>query len=89
MSAKQQTLLEFPCRFPIKAMGRADSDLPATVERLVRRHTPDLTGADLHSSQSRNGNYLAVTATITATSREQLDAIYRALSADPAIIMAL
>jgi uncharacterized protein len=83
------TLLQFPCRFPIKAMGRASPDLQHTLEQLVRAHAPDLTAEDVSVTPSRQGTYLSVTITITATSRAQLDAIYGALSAHEAVLLAL
>jgi putative lipoic acid-binding regulatory protein len=89
MSSDQPTLLEFPCRFPIKAMGRANSALADKVESLVRRHAPDITADDIQIRPSAKGNYLAITITVNATSREQLDAIYMDLSADENILMAL
>lgn len=83
------TLLEFPCEFPIKIMGHADVDLDAIVYALVRPHVPDLGEGAIRSRLSAQGRYQAVTVTITAQSREQLDAIYLALTASEHVLMAL
>lgn len=85
----EETLLEFPCDFPIKAMGRAADDFEATVVEIVRHHAPELTEAAVSVRESRGSTYLAVTVTIRATSREQLDNIYRELTAHEQVMMAL
>ena len=56
---------------------------------IVRRHVPDLPEDASHSRLSRGGKYLAVTVTFVAESREQLDALYRELSAHPRVVMLL
>ncbi|MDR2876851.1 MAG: DUF493 domain-containing protein [Chromatiales bacterium] len=83
------TLLEFPCEFPIKIMGRAGIDLDALVYALVRPHAPDLGEGAIRSRLSAQGNYQSVTVTVIAQSREQLDDIYRALTASEHVLMAL
>lgn len=83
------TLFEFPCDFPIKAMGPAEGDFDLTVVEIIRRHVPDLHESAVRTRQSKGGNYLAVTVTIRATSREQLDAIYLDLTACEQVMMAL
>jgi uncharacterized protein len=87
--AEQDTLLEFPCRFPIKAMGADDGAFETLVVELVRKHAPDLAEASVASRASQGGKYLSVTVTVTATSREQLDNIYRELTACEQVLMAL
>jgi putative lipoic acid-binding regulatory protein len=89
MSAEKETLLEFPCRFPIKAMGLAAADFDALVVEIVRRHAPDLKESAVQSRSSRGGKYLSVTITIEATSKDQLDAIYQALSDHERVLMSL
>lgn len=83
------TLLEFPCRFSVKAFGEKDSDFEQTVFELIKPHAPDLEAGDLTHKQSSSGRYLSVTAHITARSKAQLDAIYRDLSNHDAVVMAL
>lgn len=82
-------LLEFPARFPIKVMGeRTDAFLP-TIFDVVRLHAPDLELAHIVSRDSSSGKYVSLTVTVTATSKEQLDNIYRALSGHPLVKWAL
>jgi len=88
-SNPEDSALTFPCRFPIKAIGRADADFDALIVGIVRRHAPDLTEGAVHTRSGSKGNYLAVTVTIEADSRAQLDAIYQELSHHPRVIMAL
>ncbi|MGD2082302.1 MAG: DUF493 domain-containing protein [Chromatiales bacterium] len=81
--------LAFPCQFPIKAMGLAEPGFDALVVEIVRRHAPDLAEGAVSTRPSRGGRYLAVTVTIRARSRAQLDAIYQALTDHEKVIMAL
>lgn len=89
MSDAGGTLLQFPCRFPIKAMGRAAEGFDALVIELVRHHAPDLDEALVSVRGSRGGNWVSVTLVIEARSQAQLDAIYRDLSAHEQVVMAL
>ena len=89
MSDEQESPLQFPCDFPIKAMGKTGCNLDITVVEIVRRHAPDLAEGAVHTRDSRQGNYIAVTVTVRATSREQLDAIYQDLVDHDDVIMAL
>jgi len=89
MSDAKESLLEFPCQFPIKAMGKNSAEFEALVVSLVRQHCPDLGEGAVVSRDSKGGNYLAVTVTVRATSREQLDNIYRELTACEHVLMAL
>ena len=86
---ERQTLLEFPCDFPIKAMGRADSGFEVRALEIVRRHAPDFSTESMRSAASRQGNYLSYTFVIRATSRAQLDALYRELSSCDELLMVL
>jgi putative lipoic acid-binding regulatory protein len=81
--------LEFPAEFPIKVMGRRDSDLQALTREIVERRSGPLPDANVRQRTSGDGNFIAVTYMITAQSREQLDAIYRELTACKAVLMAL
>lgn len=73
-------LFDFPCEFPIKAMGKATPELEIAVMQIMNRHVPDLGEGAVKMRESRNGNYVSITVTINARSREQLDAIYIELS---------
>ena len=81
--------LEVPTAFPIKVMGRRTDDFAQAIVEVVLRHAPDFDAGTLEMRASRAGNYLSVTATITATSREQLDALYRELTSHPLVSMVL
>ncbi len=87
--AAQVSLLEFPCAFPLKIMGRTREGFAQAVAEVVVRHAPDFDAATLEMRSSSAGNYLSLTATINATSREQLDALYRELVAHPMVAMVL
>ena len=89
MSEEKDTLLEFPCRFPIKAMGRDEDEFVAHVLNLVTPHYPEITEDDIRTRSSNGGNYISVTITVTATSKLQLDAIYYALTDSERVLMAL
>ena len=82
-------MLEFPCRFPIKAMGKAGEGFDSLVARLVRRHAPDLGEDAVTLRESRGGKWVSVTFVIEATSQQQIDAIYRDLSACEKVVWAL
>ena len=82
-------VFDFPCNFPIKAMGKTQPDFYQIVIDLLRVHVPDLDETTLKVQPSRNGRYQSVTLTVRATSREQLDAIYQALTDSDHVMMAL
>ena len=84
-----ETLLEFPCAFPLKIMGLAGGALADTVLEIVRRHAPDFDGATMEMRASSGGKYVSLTCTINATSKAQLDALYRELSGHPLVKVVL
>lgn len=86
---EKESLLEFPCRFPIKAMGRHSDEFKSTVEDIVLRHAQLWPGEDVQHTPSREANFLSVTTVVEATSQEQLDAIYQDLTDCELVIMAL
>jgi putative lipoic acid-binding regulatory protein len=77
--------LKFPTDFPIKVMGRRVDGFAREIVGVVRQHAPDFDGATLEIRASSAGNYLSLTATVRATSREQLDNLYRALTSHPLV----
>lgn len=81
--------LAFPCDFPVKVMGRKEPRFAQSVTEIVRRHAPDFDAATIELRPSRQGRYLSVTCVLRATSREQLDALYRELCDHPAVVMVL
>jgi len=88
-SESGESPLTFPTPFPIKVMGRRVDDFAQAIVEVVRAHAPDFDSTTLELRSSREGNYLSVTATINATSREQLDNLYRALTSHPLVKIVL
>lgn len=88
-TSDEDTLLEFPCAFAIKAFGRQDSNFERLVYDLIKPHVPELTRADLSSRESSGGRYVSVTTSIRAQSKSQLDAIYQTLTDSRQVLMAL
>lgn len=85
----RQTLIEYPCDFPIKIMGaRVDGFAQAVIE-VVLRHAPDFDPAGVEMRPSSKGNYLAVTCTFRALSQAQVDALYRELTSHPMVKVVL
>ncbi len=82
-------LQEFPSDFPIKVMGRHDSNLRAQTQAIIEQHTGPQHESSIRTRTSSDGNFLALTYLVHATSREQLDAIYRELTACKSVLMAL
>jgi len=85
----EESLLKFPCEFPIKAMGKATPELEIAVLEIMNRHVPDLGEGSVKTRESRNGNYISITVTIQARSRDQLDAIYMELTSCEHIVFAI
>lgn len=84
-----ETLLEFPCDFPIKIMGRESAEFRALARALVEKYTGPLADGAIASSLSRNGAFVSVTVTVVAQSQQQLDDIYREVTSNDEILMAL
>ena len=83
------TLIVYPSDFPIKIMGLAQPEFTQTIVALVQQHAPDFDASTVECRPSSAGNYQSITCTIRATSREQLDNLYRALSAHALVKMVL
>lgn len=88
-SEETVSLLEFPCRFPIKAMGRSSEDFESVIKGIVLAHAELWPDEPLRVSPSKEGNFLSVTAVIEARSQQQLDAIYQDLTDCDQVMMAL
>lgn len=89
ISDAHDTLLDFPCTFPIKAMGLTARDIAAQVQAILVRHAAEFAPDAVRERPSANGKWCAVTVVIQAHSKAQLDAIYQDLSAHPDIVYAL
>jgi putative lipoic acid-binding regulatory protein len=85
----QDTLLEFPCDFPIKIMGMHQDDFARSMVEIVLRHAPDFAAESVEMRASATGKYLSLTCTIRATSRAQLDNLYLELTGHPLVKVVL
>jgi putative lipoic acid-binding regulatory protein len=83
------SLIDYPCDFPIKIMGAMQDTFAQTMVDIVISHDPEFHAGKLEMRPSTKGNYLSLTVTVRATSREQLDNLYRALSSHPMVKMVL
>jgi putative lipoic acid-binding regulatory protein len=84
-----ETLLEFPCDFPIKLMGKHTEGFSLLVRALIEKHTGALDDGAIASSLSKNDRFVSITITITAQSKQQLDSIYQDATDHPDVLMAL
>ena len=89
MSEPKTDLFNFPCAFPVKVIGKDVDGFKEIVTEIVRHHVPDLAADAVTTRPSSGGKYIAVTATFTAQSREQLDALYRELSSHDQVLYVL
>lgn len=86
---QSQSLLQFPCEFVIKIFGHTHDEFELQALTIIRHHVEDLAENAIKSRVSKDGKYLALSITLPIDSREQLDAIYQALSSNPLILMVL
>jgi len=89
MVEQEETLLEFPCQFPIKAFGLSGETLEIAVLEIVNRHVDDLAENAIKMNASKNAKYTSITVIIRATSKKQIDSIYLDLTACEHVVMAL
>lgn len=88
-TSTEETLLEFPCDFPIKVMGKATDDFDSIMVQIIRKHVDDIREGAIKTRMSRDNNFMSVTVTITATSKQQLDNIYIELNSHELVKMTL
>lgn len=86
---EKESLITFPCEFPIKMMGRTQDGFADAMLQIILRHAPDFDAATMEMKPSRKGNYISLTCTVMATSQAQLDDIYKEISKHPMVLMAL
>lgn len=86
---EEDSIMSFPCQFPIKAMGMAEEGFDVLVVGIIRKHAPDLSEGAIKSRLSQEGKYISVTVIVEAKSRQQLDNIYLELTAHEKVLMAL
>ena len=86
---RKESLIEYPCDFPVKVMGARVDGFAEAMCHIAQQFDPSFNPATLEMRTSKAGNYLSVTLTIRATSREQLDNLYLALTGHPMVKVAL
>ena len=86
---ERESLIEYPCDFPIKIMGRTEPGFAQSVIEVVTRHAPDFDPTGVEMRVSKKNRYLSLTCTVRARSREQLDEQYRAMCDHPKVLMVL
>lgn len=86
---RKDSLIEYPCRFPIKVMGAMVDGFADAIAQVAREFDPDFDASTMELRPSKGGNYLGVTITITATSRQQLDSLYLRLTGHPMVKIVL
>jgi putative lipoic acid-binding regulatory protein len=89
MNRAEDSLIEYPCDFPVKILGHTQAGFAQAVLEIVRRHAPEFDSATVEMKTSKKGKYLSLTCLIRATSREQLDALYQELCDHPMVVMVL
>lgn len=89
MEDDRQSLIEYPSAFPIKVMGLQAEGFEAAMVAVALQFDPSFDATTVERRPSKAGNYLGLTLTVTATSREQLDDLYRALSSHPMVKVVL
>ncbi|MEO7940961.1 MAG: DUF493 family protein [Burkholderiaceae bacterium] len=89
MATVNESLIEYPSRFPIKVMGEKVDGFVHAVTRVAEQFDPDFDASTVELRESSGGKYLGVTITVMATSREQLDELYRTLSTHPMVKVVL
>lgn len=87
--ARKQSLIEYPSQFPIKVMGTKVDGLVNAITDIAKKFDPAFDSATIELRESKGGKYLGVTITVTATSRDQLDELYRTLSTHPMVKVVL
>jgi putative lipoic acid-binding regulatory protein len=88
-SIPQETLFEFPCKFPVKAMGRSQEGFESLVTEIILAHAEISDGEQVSTNSSGSGTFISVTVTIEALSKAQLDRIYEDLSNCDQVLLAL
>ncbi len=86
---RQESLIEYPSQFPIKVMGEKVEGLVHAISMIAREFDPAFDASTIELRESKGGKYLGITVTVTATSREQLDELYRTLSTHPMVKVVL
>ena len=84
-SLEQETLLEFPCEFPIKVMGESHDEFAILILQAIQQHLPEFDASSIEMRASTGGKYVSLTCTVPVESKPQLDDIYRSLTSHPKV----
>jgi len=85
----EETLIEFPCEFPVKVMGAAIPEFHSAVEKIVKAHDPEFDASHTKQNTSKTGKYVSLTLNIHAKDKPQLDALYQDLTNHELVVWAL
>ena len=85
----EDSLIDYPCDFPIKVLGQSQHGFAQAVMEVVVRHDPSFKANTIEMRSSSKARYISLTCTVRATSREQLDALYQELCDHPMVVMVL
>ncbi len=88
-SIPQETLIEFPCNFPIKVLGETHPEFTAAVIATIQQHIPEFDTQHIEMRGSAGGKYISLTCMVYVTSKPQLDGIYQALTSHPLVKVVL
>ncbi len=89
LAESQETLIEFPCDFPIKVMGETHVDFTDEIIKTIQKQLPNFDASHIEMRGSSGGKYISLTCTVHVTSKPQLDDIYRALTSHPMVKVTL
>ncbi len=81
--------MDFPRIFPVKVMGANQDDFEDLVVEIIQKYAVVAAEDGTASRLSKNGRFISITVRIHALSQEQLDNIYRELSAHERVLMML
>lgn len=85
----EKSIIQFPCDFTIKIMGKSQGDFEKVATDIVKKHYPAVTEVHIQKKSSKDNNYLSLSITVLAQSKMELDALYQELSSTKEVLMAL
>lgn len=89
MNEPEAPKIEFPCEYPIKVLGRSSDTFESAILEVFERHAPGFEESSVARKASSKGTFSSLTVVITATGREQLDALHRDLLATGQVNMVI
>ena len=86
---KNTDLLQFPCQFPIKVMGKNSSSFIDDIQAILSAHFPEIQPNSIQKKESKEGKYISISVTVEAQEKEQLDKLYLEITGHSEVVMAL